>query len=108
MYASNVTKEGYGVWFIAHSNYTDFVASNWGNDFIYSDDVIKEHWKDTDIPGFTENLNTRVVFAKKGGVVGNYNYYFMGVYEYYQTIGHDRYFRRISTIYPIKKIMGAR
>ncbi|MGN1227007.1 MAG: hypothetical protein ACI4TX_00015 [Christensenellales bacterium] len=100
LYANTASKEGYGVWFLAHSNYTMDRKSNWDNKFVDSNNVIIENWKnyDTQDESIGDHLDTRIVFAK----LDKQFYYFMGVYKYEHTQGKNKYFRRISKIYPIE------
>ena len=98
LYASNATIEGYGVWFLAHSNYTNTKNGNWENEFIDNDKILIETWDVAYASGlrFNEELNTRVVFAKKEKY-----YEFMGIYKWFQNKENHRFFERISTIYPM-------
>lgn len=77
LFAMNATKEGYCVWFLAHSNWTATKNGKWENEIFDSIKHIDEKWDDPMIKRFGEDAEIRVVFAKqKNGM-----YVFLGVYK---------------------------
>lgn len=78
MYAKAATKEGYSVWMLAHSNWTDTKNEKWRNTISEGYHLITEDWGDNAEGLEMENLNEiRVVFAKDGAGV----YVFLGVFK---------------------------
>ena len=105
LYVPDVTPEGFGVWFIAHSNFTSDNDPNeqWNNTI--RGDYIFEEWL-SPIPTYHKYLisdaSIRVVFSKKASG----NYYFLGVYavtniEKNEKGNYVKTYERISTVYPM-------
>lgn len=80
LYATNATREGYSVWFLANSNWTGTNNGIWQNEIFLERQEILESWakKRTDLFG---DKSTRVVFAKR-----DIGYVFIGVYEFLDVI----------------------
>lgn len=103
LFAENATPEGYAVWFLAHSNYTDNMDNQtWINKISDDQDLIYELWNDVS-KSFDRALK-RVVFAK----TSNGKYIFLGIYDFINKFqlkngSRLRIFRRISKIYPISE-----
>jgi len=81
LYSVDATPEGYSVWFIAHSNWTDTGCKNWQNVISGDCNIIRETWKEEYPKGVTggglrDDMTTRVTFAKRKG-----GYVFLGVYK---------------------------
>ncbi len=78
LYARKATPEGYNVWCIGHSNWTEDKGGDWSNEISYGEEFIDEYWEDIshDYNDFI-SLRYRVTFAKKKGS----GYHFLGVYE---------------------------
>ena len=75
LYATDVTREGYSVWFLVHNSWTKTQGGSWHNE-IFSD-CIKEYWlqRVNDYGMFNDNT-TRVTFAKNG----QGDYVFLGIF----------------------------
>lgn len=98
MYAKDVTKEGYSVWMLAHSNWTDTKNEKWRNTITQDHKTIIEEWEQ-DAPSLEKELpeEKRVTFAKDGSGV----YQFLGVFS--SKIDYDerkKRYERISDKYP--------
>lgn len=82
LYSSDVTPEGYSVWFLSHNNLSESLGGIWYN--VIKEDRIEEYWKNycdgVDVSVY-EDFTTRVVFAKK-----KYGYVFLGVFKTRQEI----------------------
>lgn len=78
MYAKDVTKEGYSVWMLAHSNWTDTKNEKWRNTVSEGYRLITEDWGDN-ATGLEKELpnEIRVTFAKDGAGA----YVFLGVFQ---------------------------
>lgn len=78
LYAKAATREGYSVWMLAHSNWTDTENENWRNTISEGYRLITEEWDENklglenEIPG-----EIRVTFAKDGTGA----YVFLGVFR---------------------------
>ncbi len=78
MYAQNATKEGYSVWMLVHSNWTDTKNDNWSNTISEGYRLITEDWRENDKDQEKEPRNeTRVTFAKDAAGA----YVFLGVFR---------------------------
>ena len=76
-YSDIATKEGYSVWFLAHSNWTATDNSKVRN--VISETYIEQLWDVPNHPAAT--TRKRLVFAKKDNL-----YMFLGIYEF---VGKD-------------------
>lgn len=86
LYATNVTAEGYSVWFMTHSNLEGGKASIWNNRIMKKHskeyyDAIEEKWEESwEKPSIGQGLytdqTTRVVFAK----LRDGQYIFLGIF----------------------------
>ena len=78
MYAKAATKEGYSVWMLAHSNWTDTKHEKWRNTISDGYRLITEDWE-ADANGLEKEIpdEIRVVFAKDSSGV----YIFLGVFQ---------------------------
>ena len=78
MYAKDVTKEGYSVWMLAHSNWTDTKNEKWRNTISEGFRLITEDWGEN-AAGLEKELpdEIRVTFAKDGSGA----YVFLGVFR---------------------------
>ena len=78
MYAKDVTQEGYSVWMLAHSNWTDTKNEKWRNTISEGFRLITEDWGEN-ASGLEKELpeETRVTFAKDGAGA----YVFLGVFQ---------------------------
>lgn len=78
MYAKGVTKEGYSVWMLAHSNWTDTKNEKWRNTISEGFRLITEDWGEN-AAGLDKELpdEIRVTFAKDGAGA----YVFLGVFR---------------------------
>lgn len=103
LFAEKATKEGYDVWFIANSNWTQTKGGVWRNMISSDFETIEESW-DAARAGLYDLEHRRVVFAK---VKGN-GYIFLGIYqavrvEKYQSMNGctwKKFYRTVSTKYP--------
>lgn len=77
LFAMNATKEGYCVWFLAHSNWTTTKNGKWANEIFDGIKHIDEKWDNPMIKRFGEDKEIRVVFEKQN----NGTYVFLGVYR---------------------------
>ena len=78
MYAKAATKEGYSVWMLAHSNWTDTKNGKWRNTISEGYRLIEEDWSENAAGLEKENLGEiRVVFAKDAAGA----YIFLGVFQ---------------------------
>ena len=78
MYAKAATKEGYSVWMLAHSNWTDTKNEKWRNTISEGFRLITEDWGENAAGLEKENLGEiRVVFAKDAAGA----YIFLGVFQ---------------------------
>lgn len=78
MYAKDVTKEGYSVWMLAHSNWTDTKNEKWRNTISEEFRLITEDWGENAAGLEKENPDEiRVTFAKDGAGA----YVFLGVFR---------------------------
>lgn len=74
LFAPYATREGYGVWFLAHNNWTKTNNGFWQNEIFLEKQEIVESW-----PSRTSNYydtSIRIVFAKKDD-----KYIFLGMYK---------------------------
>ena len=78
MYAKAATKEGYSVWMLAHSNWTDTKNGKWRNTISEGFRLITEDWGEN-AAGLEKELpdEIRVTFAKDTAGV----YVFLGVFK---------------------------
>ena len=78
MYAKAATKEGYSVWMLAHSNWTDTKNGKWRNTISEGFRLITEDWGEN-AAGLEKELpdEIRVTFAKDAAGV----YVFLGVFK---------------------------
>lgn len=78
MYAKAATKEGYSVWMLAHSNWTDTKNGKWRNTISEGFRLITEDWGEN-AAGLEKELpdEIRVTFAKDAADV----YIFLGVFK---------------------------
>lgn len=90
-YSEIATKEGYSVWFLAHSNWTDSDTAGVKNK-IYST-YMEQWWMESDHPIAT--TRKRVIFAKKDN-----HYIFLGVFKF---IGKERTEIQDGKIYYIER-----
>ena len=72
-YSEIATKEGYSVWFLAHSNWTETDTACVKNKIF--DNYMEQWWTESDHPVST--VRKRLIFAKKDN-----KYLFLGVYEF--------------------------
>ncbi len=98
LYAANATKEDYGVWFIAHSNWTATHDKNWSNIISGDEEVIVETYNKNNFRPYVIPFEIRVVFAKN--VNGSYE--FLGFYQANDNINieNKRIYERIYDDYP--------
>lgn len=96
LYAMDATKEGYSVWFLAHSNWTESKGGKWSNEIKYGAKHITEYWDNID-DRFNNDKRTRLVFAKKQN-----QYLFLGIYKFVKNDWKTRTkeYEQISTSYP--------
>lgn len=104
LYAKAATKEGYSVWMLRHSNWTDSKSDGWTNNILDDGDKIEETWDNPSMGDFSNDKSRRVVFAydKKQG-----SYIFLGIFDV-ESIDHSRgikTYNRISTSYNNKIII---
>lgn len=99
LYALNATKEGYSVWFLAHSNWTATSNGKWSNEIHDGIKYIDEFWDDTTIGRFKEDAEIRVTFAKKK----NNKYVFLGIYKclFIDDVKRVKRYEIISDKYPL-------
>lgn len=100
LYASNVTKEGYGVWFIANSNWTQSKGGSWQNTIAGDYSWILEKWdKYPEQAMDCFGSGKRLVFAKDPNHSGGYT--FLGVYEpiFFDEKNKTRRFERVAAEY---------
>ena len=90
-YSEIATKEGYSVWFLAHSNWTDSDTADVKNQI--SETYMEQWWAESDHPNAT--TRKRLIFAKKDN-----HYIFLGVFKF---IGKERTEMRDSKIYHIER-----
>lgn len=98
LYALNATKEGYSVWFLAHSNWTATSNGKWSNEIHHGIKYIDEFWDNNTIGKLNEDAEIRVTFAKKK------NYYvFLGIYKclYIDNQKRVKRYKIISDKYPL-------
>ena len=100
LYSSNASKEGYGVWFIANSNWTKSKGGSWQNTIAGNYSWIEEKWdKNPNQAIDCFDSEKRIVFAKDPN---HYNgYIFLGVYEpvFFDERTKTRRFERIAAEY---------
>lgn len=99
MYAQNATKEGYSVWMLVHSNWTDTKNENWSNTISEGYRLITEDWGENDKDQEKEPRNeTRVTFAKDAAGA----YVFLGVFKctVIDSIKRIKKYELISDKYP--------
>lgn len=72
-YSEVATREGYSVWFLAHSNWTDSDTEDVKN-WIF-DSYMEQWWTSSDHPAST--VRKRLIFAKKDN-----HYVFLGVFQF--------------------------
>lgn len=98
----NSTPEGYAVWFLTHSNWSNTEGKTWNNQII--GDRIEEKWENINSSTFFHDTNKRVTFVKKDGV-----YVFIGVYkcvsikyvdEDYGQKKAIKIYQKVSDVYP--------
>ena len=96
LYAMDATKEGYSVWFLAHSNWTDTKGGKWSNEIKDGTNHIIEYWDKID-DRFNNDKRTRLVFAKKQN-----QYLFLGIYKFVKNDWKTKTkeYEQISTSYP--------
>lgn len=103
LYAENATPQGYSVWFLAHSNWTQTNVENWRNKILQ--ETIEEVWLDPQYNSYFHDESIRVVFAK----AKYYGYVFIGLYRSINVeakILSDgsrvsiKTYQRISDVYP--------
>lgn len=103
LYAENATPQGYSVWFLAHSNWTQTNVENWRNKILQ--ETIEEVWLDPQYNSYLRDESIRVVFAK----TKYYGYVFIGLYRSINVeakILSDgsrvfiKTYQRISDVYP--------
>lgn len=103
LYAENATPQGYSVWFLAHSNWTQTNVENWRNKILQ--ETIEEVWLDPQYNSYFHDESIRVVFAK----TKYYGYVFIGLYRSINVeakILSDgsrvfiKTYQRISDVYP--------
>ncbi len=90
-YSENATKEGYSVWFLAHSNWTESNASDVKNKIFET--YMEQWWTESDHPRSTSRK--RLIFAKKDN-----RYIFLGVFQF---VGKQRTEMRDNKIYYIER-----
>ena len=90
-YSEIATKEGYSVWFLAHSNWTDSATAGVKNKI--SSTYMEQWWMESDHPIAT--TRKRVIFAKKDN-----HYIFLGVFKF---IGKERIEIQDGKIYYIER-----
>lgn len=92
----SATKEGYSVWFLAHSNWTESKGGKWSNEIKDGTKHIIEYWDKID-DRFNNDTRTRVVFAKRQS-----QYLFLGVYKFVENDWKTRTkeYEQISSYYP--------
>lgn len=90
-YSEIATKEGYSVWFLAHSNWTDSDTAGVKNKI--SSTYMEQWWMESDHPIAT--THKRVIFAKKDN-----HYIFLGVFKF---IGKERTEIQDGKIYYIER-----
>ena len=99
MYAKAATKEGYSVWMLAHSNWTDTKNGKWRNTISEGFRLITEDWGEN-AAGLEKELpdEIRVTFAKDASGV----YVFLGVFKCALIDPEKRIkiYERISDKYP--------
>lgn len=78
LYARAATREGYSVWMLAHSNWTDTENENWRNTISEGYRLITEEWGENEL-GLGNEIpdEIRVTFAKDGTDA----YVFLGVFR---------------------------
>ncbi len=98
LYAANATKEGYGVWFIAYSNWTAIYDKNWSNIISGDEKIIVETYKKNTLRPYVISNEIRVVFAKNGSGI----YEFLGLYQANDSIKNEnkRIYENIWDDYP--------
>ena len=103
LFAEKATQEGYDVWFIANSNWTQTKGGVWSNTISANSKTIEERWTEARA-GLHDLGRRRVVFAKvKGG-----GYVFLGIFqaervEKYQSLKEctwKKIYRAVSSRYP--------
>ena len=103
LYAENVTHEGFNVWFLAHSNWTQTNGGEWSN--LILRDTIEEVWLKPQYSTYYRDEAIRVVFAKTKA----HGYVFIGLYRPINLEGRVlsngnrvaiRTYQRISDVYP--------
>lgn len=101
MYAKAATKEGYSVWMLAHSNWTDTKNEKWRNTISEGYRLITEDWGENAEGLETKDLNEiRVIFAKDGAGF----YVFLGVFQCtaIDTVARIKKYELISDKYPMQ------
>ena len=100
LYAGNATKEGFGVWFIANSNWTKTKGGAWQNTIAGNLNWIEEKWDKhpSEIVNCFDS-EKRVVFAKDPH--HSDGYIFLGLYEpvSYNEKTHIRRYERVASEY---------
>lgn len=99
LHATNATKEGYSVWFIAHSNWTETDNDKWRNEIFNGIKNIDEKWNNPKLNRYGEESEMRLTFAKRK----NQGYFFLGIYKCL-FINNEKQIKRyeiISDKYPV-------
>ena len=100
LYSANSTKEGYGVWFIANSNWTKTKGGAWQNTIAGNLNWIEEKWDKhpSEIANCFDSEH-RIVFARDPHHADGY--IFLGIYEpvSYNEETHVRRYERVSSNY---------
>ena len=96
LYAQNATKEGYAVWFLSNSNWTNTDNGVWKNTIEDDLELITQHSNDLKIE-MASLGEIRVVFAKRNG-----QYLFLGIYQCTSSdnIKKTDIYMRITSKYP--------
>ena len=97
-YAKNATPEGFDVWMLSNSNWTQTRGGQWKNTIAGNYSWIEERWDEDPDQSSGEFENNRVVFAKHP----TRQYIFLGVYRpaSYDSSTRTRKYERISDKYP--------
>lgn len=90
-YSEIATKEGYSVWFLAHSNWTDTDTTGVKNKI--SETYMEQWWMESDHP--TATNRKRLIFAKKDN-----HYIFLGLFKF---IGKERMEIQDEKVYYIER-----
>ena len=92
--ACEVTKEKYGVWFIAHSNWTHTTDDHWKNEISDDEKLIVESWTENTHWTYGWVGEKRLVFAKRNDL-----YEFLGLFECTSKFGREKIYKRICDNY---------